>query len=317
MKSANSVLRAYLGFISFVFFLASFFAQAIAQSSAGQKNYVFRTSNTQAAVRQLSIVTVPAYVLIDNVRHDGLYIVSVGGSQLASMMKLAPGQILLSLDGQKTLSASAAETYLARRGSRPFSFTYALMQGGKPFLAAGEIQDAASAAGSGSVSSRSQGQSTSSDSGSSNKQYTNAELQEYCLLLINQSRKAEGVAFVQQEASCTRLATKYANYMMEHAAHYEPTGTSTPHIDLSGKKPQDRAKDAGFSTVVLENIGRSTRGSFVSDKTIVKDLHDMMMAEPKGQINHRSTIVDPKCRYLGVGIARSSDRFYLVEEFSY
>lgn len=313
MKMESAFKSGFLLFFSVAcFFAPAAYAQSVGSGSGTSS--VFRTSNTQVSVKQLGILTVTAYVLIDGVRHDGLYITSVTPTLLGKLMKLAPGQILLSLDAGKTTSASAAEAILAARSGKPLSFQYAVIQGGRPFLLAGQVQDSAVASGSVSFSVSGKGAAPASSPG---KQYTNAELESYCLQLINQSRQAEGARPVRYEPATAALASRYAEYMKSNASYYEPTGTKTPHIDLNGLNPGQRASAAGFKTQVLENIGRATRGPFVSDLTIVKDLHEMMMAEPKGQVNHRSTIVDPKCRYLGVGIARSGTRFYLVEEFSY
>ncbi len=279
---------------------------AISQNSAA-KSYIFRTSNTQADVKQLGIKTVPAYVMIDNQRHDGLYITGKAASELGDMMKLAPGQVLLTLDGYRMSSATVAENWLARRGQKPLSYTCAVLQGGKPFIISGQVQAAAYSSANSSTGSSAQGSG----------QHSADELERYCISLINASRKQEGLPPCQQDAAMMRLAKTYSDYMKDHADSYDLTVTRSPHTDLEGRKPGDRARAAGITAPVLENIGRASRGSFVSDQKIVADLHADMMAEPKGQVNHRSTIMDPKCRAIGVGITRTGNRFYMVEEFSY
>lgn len=283
---------------------------AIPYAVAQQKNYIFRTSDRQEKISALGIITVPAYVMIDNQKHNGLYVASKPSTSLGQSMKLAPGQVLLTIDGYSMTSAAAADSWLARRGQKPISYSYALLQGSKPFILTGQIQ-AAFDTSSGLVA------SNSGDQGRPGQKFSQEELERYCFDLINQSRRAEGVAPVQRDSALTQLARRYSDYMETHRDVYAPTAGRSPHTDLEGRKPADRAAQAGITTVVLENIGRATRGFFISDKKIVYDLHSDMMAEPKGQINHRSTIMDPKCRLLGIGITRSQDSFYLTEEFSY
>src|SRR6185436_4480751 len=143
------------------------------------------------------------------------------------------------------------------------------------------------------------------------KKYASNELSSYLVSLINQSRQSEGAGPVGYDTTLARYAQSYSDYMNQHAESYAPTVARSPHTDREGRGPTERTKAFGLSGTILENIGRATRGPFAGDKMIVKDLHDMMMAEPKGQTNHRSTIMDPKCRAVGIGITRSSGMFYL------
>ncbi|MBX9692504.1 MAG: CAP domain-containing protein, partial [Cyanobacteria bacterium] len=67
--------------------------------------------------------------------------------------------------------------------------------------------------------------------------------------------------------------------------------------------------------MVMENIGRSSRGLFEPDMRMLSNLHKSMMDEGPGG-GHYEAIMNPNNRSVGIGIARSADRFYLVEEFS-
>lgn len=306
VKGSTGGLKVGIALISL--FVIGFFQTAKCQNRNTQ-TYIFRTSNQQQEIRNLGVVTVPAYAMIDKVRHNGLFIATKPKTELGKSMGLSPGQVLLTIDGYQMSSASIADSWLSRRGNKPLNFTCAHPQNGKPFIYSGQVQSAATE--------QTLVQASSPDQGSPGQKFAQDELERYCIQLINASRRQEGVGPVQADAALTQLARRYSDYMQAHREAYEPTVTRSPHTDLEGHTTADRAAAAGFKVKTLENIGRASRGIFVSDKTVVYDLHSMMMAEPKGQINHRSTIMDPQCRLVGVGIARSNDRFYLTEEFSY
>jgi uncharacterized protein YkwD len=142
-------------------------------------------------------------------------------------------------------------------------------------------------------------------------------LQNYCLTLINSSRKTEpSLAALTIDPALNRLATKYAEYMLQHPEYYEQPKNS-PHLDLEGHIPMDRARSAGINVEVHENLGMGTRGRGRSDAMLIVDQHRVMMAEPLGQHNHRTIIMDPLARAVGIGIGRDATHLYLVEEFGH
>jgi uncharacterized protein YkwD len=147
-------------------------------------------------------------------------------------------------------------------------------------------------------------------------QPTGDDLARYCVSLINKSRETEGhLPQLQQDSGLSRLAQSYADYMLMHPERYVRP-TVSPHLDLEGHYPMDRARAAGITVEVHENLGMDRRGA-KSDYDLVAHQHSVMMAEPSGPHNHRSIILDPEARNVGVGISRNGSLLYLVEEFGH
>lgn len=141
------------------------------------------------------------------------------------------------------------------------------------------------------------------------------ELESYCLSLINDSRRQEGVSPLQRDGSFARLARQYADYMAQHPEQYELSVSRSPHIDLQGRDQMQRAAQAGLSARFEgECIGRTSRGGY-SDKNMILTVHQQMMSEPPGNSGHRDNILNSNATVAGVGIARLPRRLYLIEEF--
>jgi uncharacterized protein YkwD len=242
-------------------------------------------------------------------------------------MGLLPGRVLLTIDGYSMTSAQVADNWLGNRThNKQISFTYAKMAGDKPKIFSSAVAMptavASSKTGSSSGSSSSSSSSSSSattagtkfDMGSTSE--STDELERFDLGLINDSRKSAGLNTVTRDSQLSHLAQEYADYMADHPADYEVSNSRSPHIDLQGRNPQERAREAGVSMKVLENIGRGSRGPFGSDKAMLQRLHGQMMSEPPGT-GHRGTIENPNNTCVGIGIARSPNRIYLTQEFGY
>jgi uncharacterized protein YkwD len=295
-------------------FLAAFILQfcLTSISQAADRTFIYRTSNKTSASQRLGVTTVPAYAVIDGKRHPGLYIASSPTTELGRNMRLAPGMVLLTVEGYTMTSSQVADNWLASRThSSQILFTYVTMQNGKPRISSGQAQ-AQSQDSSGdtqvgppkTMSLRSKAESTE-------------ELESFDLGLINTARRAEGAAPVRRDSALSKLAQDYADYMAEHPGPYEISSGRSPHVDLQGRSPADRAREAGISMQVFENIGRGSRVGFSSDKAVLSTIHQQMMSEPRGVPNHRSTIMDPQSTCVGIGIARAPDRLYLAQEFAY
>lgn len=279
---------------------------------AFSKNYIFRTSNTPARVQALGVDTVNAVITVGNQRHYGLFIVNnPKDSALGSDMSLQSGQVLLTVDGYSVTSARQADNWLAHRPHKPMIFTYAIIVNGVPKILSKEIASKATLNPGASESSS----PISSKPGPMEKQFSTSELESECVSMINESRRKAGLAPVQQDSQLAGLARKYADYMGQHKEGYEITVGRSPHTDLQGRSPQERAHEYGVSRAVSENIGRASRGPFEPDIRQLRNLHKSMMDEGPGG-GHYETIMNPNARSVGVGICRIPGRFYLTEEFS-
>jgi uncharacterized protein YkwD len=150
---------------------------------------------------------------------------------------------------------------------------------------------------------------------SESAQVSEGELEAYCLSLINESRRQEGLSPLVLDGSFARMAQQYANYMAQNSEQFELSVSRSPHIDLQGRNQMQRAAAAGLATRFTgECIGRTSRGGN-SDKTMILTVHRQMMSEAPGSGGHRDNIMNPDATVVGVGIARLPKRQYLVEEF--
>ncbi len=96
------------------------------------KDGVFRTANVQTFSKSLGVMTVPTCVVVDNARHPGVYIVGMPTADLGRQMKLAPGMVVLTIDGYSISSSKVADDWMSHRGNKTLNFTYAMSQNGKP-----------------------------------------------------------------------------------------------------------------------------------------------------------------------------------------
>jgi hypothetical protein len=149
---------------------------------------------------------------------------------------------------------------------------------------------------------------------SESAQVSDGELEAYCLSLLNESRRQEGLSPLLSDGSCRRMAREYADYMAKNSEQYEVSVPRSPHIDLQGRNQWERGAAAGLSKYGGECIGRTSRGVY-SDKNMILTVHRQMMAEAPGSHSHRDIIMNPDATMVGVGIARLPKRLYLVEEF--
>ncbi len=281
----------------------------ILSPQAQSTNYVFRTSNKIVKSSSLGADTVTAFVIVDKVRHPGLYIASKPQTGVGSDMGLNKGFVLLTIDGYSITTAQIADNWIKRRPDKPLQYSYAVISDGKAKIYSGSVPfhnpDGSS--------------SSSSSQGSFNfsgKEVSISALESYCLQLINESRKKGGMAPVQNDSSLARLARSYSDYMAQNASSYELSARDNAHIDPQGRGPQERAQMAGISSQVFENICRSSRSAFQSDMDNVRGMHQSMMNEGPGG-GHYMTIMDPQARTVGIGISRLPSRMYLTEEFGH
>jgi len=285
---------------------------------------LYRTANEKTYSKCLGVMTIPTLVIVDNARHPGIYVTTMPNFELGQSMKLGPGTVLLTLDGYSITSSKMADGWLEHRSNKPMTFTYAVAVDGKPKIFTGQVQSTASAPSAASPhypphDPRGIGGAPTHDSGSASAPTAGApkwnapaeaELATYCLSLINDSRKSNGLGPLQDDGTLARFASDYATYMSRNAKDYELSVARSPHVDLNGRSQLERAHEAGATNFLNENIGRASRG-IKSDMSTLATLHSQFMSSP----GHRESILDPEAHFVGIGIARLPARFYLTEEF--
>ncbi|HEY8656027.1 MAG TPA: CAP domain-containing protein, partial [Candidatus Limnocylindria bacterium] len=117
--------------------------------------------------------------------------------------------------------------------------------------------------------------------------------------LMNASRAQSGIGALALDAgvSATARAHSAAEAQAGYVYHDGPDGTA-------------RSRDAGAcgSGWYGENTGKVWNGN-------VDALHLEFMAEPLIPINHRTNIVDPSFRRVGIGAVQGPDALYLTMVF--
>ncbi|HEY9732782.1 MAG TPA: CAP domain-containing protein [Drouetiella sp.] len=289
-------------------------------AEAQPKSFAYRTSSTQTFSTTLGVNCVPAYVLINKIANQGIFIVSAPTAELGKKMNLSPGTVLLTVDNYSMISAKAVDSWLSHRSKRgPISFTYATDNNGKALVQSGSVQaDSASASAPPGSSSSSKSSSSAASHGIASRDVLSMPMggsgggggiAPYLLTLINGSRVAGGLSQLQSDSSLARYAQSYADYLAANASKYDVKDpNNNPHQDLNGRGALERAQQAGITNFANENIGRNVGNLGIAG---VKVLHQQMMDSP----GHRPAIMDSEAHLVGIGAAYAGNRLFLVEEF--
>lgn len=132
-------------------------------------------------------------------------------------------------------------------------------------------------------------------------------LRQYALDLVNKDRKKNGSPAVSMDSSLNTVAQAYADYLARSGFF--------GHVDPYGRNPQDRATLYGIRKPVSENLAWAS-SNYQTQKELLKQSEDDMMAEPPNQMNHRYNILDPNNKVVGIGVAVLGEKVVLVQEFS-
>jgi uncharacterized protein YkwD len=134
------------------------------------------------------------------------------------------------------------------------------------------------------------------------------QVESYMVEVINHDRARFGVAPVSENATLRAFARSRSEDMAKRGYF--------GHDDPDGVGPQEKAKKAGIRSGVWENISYRTPGMPLAATAVVCERS--MMAEPAGEENHRSNILDPHHKTVGVGLAiNRKGVIMMTEEFSH
>lgn len=300
--------------IGLVFALILLAAHCVA-SEAQNKSFAYRTSNAQAFSSTLGVNCVPAYVMLNKVANQGVFITSAPTGDLGKKMNLSPGMVLLTVDNYSMISARAVDSWLSHRAKHgPITFTYAIDNNGSPQVQSGSVQAevptgrAASSGSTGSTSAASTNRPLDSRNVLSIPS-AGGSVSSLMLALLNKSRAAGGLGPLQADPTLSRFAQSYADYLAANASKYDVRDSNNnPHQDLNGRGAIERAQQAGVTNFLNENIGRNIGNSGMAG---VKILHEQMMDSP----GHRPAIMDADAHLVGIGSTYAGNRLFLVEEF--
>lgn len=295
--------------VALIFAIGSVGLWETTESVAQPKSFAYRTSSTQAYSNTLGVNCVPAYVMLNKVAHQGIFITSAPTADLGRKMNLSPGMVLLTVDNYSMISAKAVDSWLSHRSKPgPINFTYATDNNGQAQVQAGSVPGPSAT--TASASSASIGQSAPITSRNVlSMPSAGGDPSSLLLGLVNKSRAQGGLAALTPDPSLTRYAQSYADYLAANASKYDVRDpNNNPHQDLNGRLALERAQQAGISNFQNENIGRNVGNSGLAG---VKVLHEQMMASGE----HRPAIMDGDAHVIGIGWRYAGNRLFLVEEF--
>ncbi|MBI2811712.1 MAG: hypothetical protein HYX67_12920 [Candidatus Melainabacteria bacterium] len=300
---------------AFILAIALIATTQATKTTAQAKSFAYRTSSAQTFSNTLGITCVPAYVLLNKVANQGIFVVSAPTTELGRRMNLVPGTVLLTVDNYSMVSAKAVDSWLAHRSKKgPISFTVAVDNNGQARVQTGSVQPdsstaVATSAGSTSAGTTSAGASSGDPHAPRSVTLTSGSAKPYLLTLLNKSRATGGLAPLQSDATLAQYAQTYASYLANNASKYDVRDpNNNPHQDLNGRGAVERAQQAGITNFQNENIGRNVGGLGLLG---IKILHDQMM-ESAG---HRPAIMDSEAHLVGIGASQAGDRLFLVEVF--
>jgi uncharacterized protein YkwD len=135
-----------------------------------------------------------------------------------------------------------------------------------------------------------------------------SKLEQEALEIINQERIKYNAPPVVPNEKLNNLARNYAARLIRE--------NFFAHVDPQGKNPEQRASEAGIIPGVYENLAMQPRGYGQSDTQLIVNANAAMMNEPPDEPNHRYNILVPKHVCVGIGVALSGNKLFLVEEFT-
>lgn len=309
---------------------------AQAAPTAIKRSWVYSLSQRQETSDVLKIWGVPACAAVNGANPKGTYVTGLTGYGLAEDLKLQVGDVLLSINGRVITSARDADRILNSMRAGEVKAVVARQENGRVLLLQPharftpqltESASSGSSSASGSSASESQdvnvaGNSRSNGNGMYSSSYRAARdikksgvsnesmagLESYMFELINSDRQRFGQQKLRLSSSLSQVARQFAQDMA--------TRNFFAHTDPSGNTPHTRARMAGLSCLVFENI--SVNYGPLSWKDMIKGAQAEMMAEPAGDPhNHRGNILNPDAAVVGVGMAVvMPNKIYCVQEFS-
>jgi uncharacterized protein YkwD len=274
-------------------------------AAQGPPKQIYTRSNRSESSNLLGVQGQAAYIVSSLGTRSGILVTDVSSDGTAARLGMNVGDVLLTINQRVVTTARDADRILqdTATGNVKVSFAHPSDAGlqlyNTSFAFTG--QSAVASSGSGGISRSSAGGGKGINL---SPQIPNAESQ--MLGVINQDRSKEKAPPITSSGALASLARAHAQDMAAKKFFN--------HVNREGLNPQDRANRAGVGPI-FENISFA---SGVSDLfSAAQDAERQMMSEPPNQKNHRSNIIDPDHKTVGVGIAVSKDGvFYMVQEFS-
>lgn len=275
----------------------------------GQKQLVYSISQKQTLSERLNVIGNPVYIMLPSGSKRGLFVARINGTGVSSSIGLAPGDVLLSLNGRVVSDSNEADRVLASLSQGKIKAVFARIVGGQAQVYSPVVNylTSSNAINTAYSNPRSAFQSAGRVTV---KAASMDELERYMFQLINQDRKDNGnLPALKYNADLARLARAYADDMAKRGFF--------DHVDPEGRLPRDRARNMGLKLIVWENLAWNS--GYYAETELVARCQADMMAEPRNvPDNHRGCILNKNHTMVGVGVARlpAGGGIVTVQEFS-
>jgi uncharacterized protein YkwD len=283
------------------------FAKAPIKSKApaGPPKQIYTRSDRTMHSQLLGVEGKAAYIVSALGTNSGILITDVTAGGLAAKYGVSEGDVVLTINQRVVTTARDADRILGEipSGTIKVAFAHPSDNGLQLYNANFAYTNV------GCVSSGSSSVASKGDSGGGAslaelmKQIPGAE--SHMVGAVNKDRASMKEPAIDANGALTALARAHAQDMAAR--------NFFGHVNPDGLSPEDRARRAGLKGV-YENVSMAQG---VSDLIAAgEDAERQMMAEPPNQQNHRSNILNPNHRTVGVGIAVSKKgTFYMAQEF--
>ena len=278
---------------------------AIAQTPRKQ---IFTRGTTIAQSTILGLSGQPAYVVSARGTNTGILLKDVNGTGIGASLGLSAGDVLLSINDRVVQTAQDADRILSVTPSSNVrvSFVKASENGLQLYNAqlryTNQSARSEGGAGAGTV-----GMTFNTAQLAANMAASIPQVESFMVEVINHDRAQVGAAPVSENNKLKAFARSRSQDMA--------TRGYFGHVDPDGVDPQEKAKQAGIEKGVWENISCRTPYRTLADTVVA--CQRSMMSEPSGEENHRSNILNPQHKTVGVGLAiNSKGLIYMTQEFS-
>lgn len=259
----------------------------------------------------IGLTGVPAEAIIDGQKVMGIFVMKVEPDGQAYAAGVRKGDIFLTVDEKVTSSPVVAQRILMENSGLELDVTYARKTGDKLVIHEGKLLVTAIFGEQMQLTSPgNDSQATYGKVKVKPKEYTNQELAEYMLQLVNNDRSAnENLPRLTQSTQLTNMAEKYAEDMIKRDFF--------SHKNPEGQGMVERAAALGITGHIAENLSCVKGNEDARDQ--IKKCQALMMNEPANNpMNHRGNLLDKEQKSIGIGVVRLTNGGVIaVQEFSH
>lgn len=283
--------------------------KAKAKQPAGPRKQIFEASHSILHSDLLNADGVAAYVVSTMGTNRGFLIKELSGG-LANNIGMSEGDVVMSFDSHVVQDARDVDRVLGRipSGNVKVMFVHPGDAGLQLYNGSFRYTNVAPTTSTvaQSIGAHSGG-SKSSSAGGGDQASPVSSVESYMVELINADRRNNGgLKPIHSNSALTSIARAHATDMLKR--------NFFAHVNPDGLSPQDRARNAGISGGVYENIAFETVSG--SPASFASHAEQVFMSEPKNQENHRSNILGANHVSVGCAAVMVGNKLMMVQDYS-